>query len=144
MIFSESTCTSLTTSSLGDLLHRSTTVWRWLLTQLKPCVLMPCSMDSCVGLSLCHAFSSRALPSTLLGLTRCFKFCSEQSIISNQIIIKALLALKHMSLTIAINLFITIVTTEEEPSQREHHAAPIICKADHIQHLLNNEVKCYS
>lgn len=35
----------------------------------------------------------------------------------------ALLALKHMSLTIAINLFITIVTTEEKNMQCEH---PII------------------
>lgn len=144
MISSESACRSLATSSLGDLLHRSTTARRGLLALLKPCVLTPRSMDSRMGLPLCHAFSSRALPSTLLGLTRCFKFCSEQSIISNQIIIKALLALKHMSLTIAINLFITIVTTEEEPTQRERHAAPIICKADHTQHLLNNEVKCYS
>lgn len=68
-----------------------------------------------------EAFGSRKVPSTLLILTQCFEFCSEQSIISNQIIIKALLALKHMSLTRAINLFIAIVATAEElvPCERE-------------------------
>lgn len=61
-----------------------------------------------------EAFGSRRVPSTLLILTQCFEFCSEQSIISDQIIIKALLALKHMSLTRAINPFIAIVATAEE------------------------------
>lgn len=118
---------------------------RWLLPQLKPSACSHCArVTPTWGPSSSDVFCSRILPSTLLGLTQCFKFCSEQSIISNQIIIKALSALKHMSLTTAINLFITIVTTEEKTMQCVHHTTQIICKAGHTQLALDNERRYYS